>query len=148
MIYAIHAIGTEYIKFGKAASVGKRLRDLSICNPLELEIVAIADWPDEAERSIHKALEQHNHRGEWFKDSEDTKTVIELMTKKGRGLAKLRLMAGESRQAYSSSQGDSLARAHESQDRPILPAWQQAAINAWAAVMRENCGLAPKPENP
>ena len=39
MIYAIKAEGTVFIKFGKAASVGKRLKELETASPHELTII-------------------------------------------------------------------------------------------------------------
>ena len=153
MIYAIRAIGTDYIKFGKANNVGKRLAGHQVSCPHDLEIVAIAEWPDEAEKTIHALLAKHHHRGEWFKDSERTNTVITLMAKKGYGLRAIRNMLskeqGKIETAWiGSSQGHFLAGACENNNRPILPEYQQVAIAACAAVMRENCGLAPKTENP
>ena len=38
MIYAIRAVGTDYIKFGKAISVGKRLKELECGSAHELSI--------------------------------------------------------------------------------------------------------------
>lgn len=64
MIYAIRAVGTEYIKFGKARSVGKRLAELETGCPHDLEIIAVADWPDEQEKSVHLYLESLAHRRE------------------------------------------------------------------------------------
>lgn len=79
MIYAIHAVGTQYIKFGRAQSVGKRLKELETASPHDLHIVAVANWPDGAETAIHKHLQPHWEKGEWFRDSPDTQQVIAWM---------------------------------------------------------------------
>src|SRR5678816_3391319 len=79
MIYAIRALGTSYIKFGKAASVGKRLKELETGSPHELYIEAVADWPDEEERRIHRYLIDSYVRREWFEDGDGTNEVIGLL---------------------------------------------------------------------
>lgn len=89
MIYAIEALGTGFIKFGKAHSVGKRLVALECANPFELHILAVANWPDGAEKSIHRLLEPMHQRGEWFKDGKLTREVISWMTNGEAGLERL-----------------------------------------------------------
>lgn len=76
MIYAIRALGTDFIKFGKAKDVGKRYNDIQSTSPFELRIEAIADWPDYMERAIHKLL---SLRGEWFSDSPLTQEALEWL---------------------------------------------------------------------
>jgi hypothetical protein len=89
MIYAIRAVGTEYIKFGRASSVGRRLREMETGCPHELHIEAVADWPDGAETAIHRLLEDQCQNREWFKDCEMAKLIIEWMGNKDAGLARL-----------------------------------------------------------
>lgn len=89
MIYAIRAVGTEYIKFGKAKSVGKRLAELETGCPHDLEILAVADWPDEQERAVHRYLQSQAHRREWFKDGEMAQEVISWMADQENGMRKL-----------------------------------------------------------
>ena len=79
MIYAIHAVGTPFIKFGRATSVGKRLKELETGSPHDLYIVAVADWPDGAEAAVHKYLEPQAERREWFRDGERTQQLINWM---------------------------------------------------------------------
>ena len=76
MIYAIRAVGSGFIKFGKANSVGKRLNELETASPYELELVAVAKWPDTAERAIHRILEAHNTKREWFRECPESEQVI------------------------------------------------------------------------
>lgn len=92
MIYAIEAIGSGFIKFGKAKSVGRRLGELDTSCPHELTILAVADWPDwpdGAETAIHKYLEPMHAKGEWFKDSQITREVIAWMVNGAAGLERL-----------------------------------------------------------
>lgn len=91
MIYAIRALGTEYVKIGRAKSVGKRLKDLDTGCPHELHIEAIADWPEAHETAIHLYLEDHCQKLEWFKDSHRTKQVIEWLQQKDAGLRSFRV---------------------------------------------------------
>lgn len=130
MIYAIRAVGTEFIKFGKSKNVGRRLINLECTCPLELEIMAIANWPDEAEKTVHKVLEQYWHKGEWFIDSDTTKLVIKCMLK--NKLEQLRAMVKNERE--TSALLASLASAREASARPE---YEEAAIAAWYAALVE-----------
>lgn len=86
MLYAIRVLGTKYLKFGKAKSVGQRLKDLEVCNPHDLNIEAVANWPDEEERRIHLYLIAAHVRGEWFEDCERAAEVIRLFRDQKLGL--------------------------------------------------------------
>ncbi len=79
MIYAIGTVGLGYIKFGISNTPSRRLDDLQTACPLDLEILATAHWPDHLERAIHKYLECHAIRGEWFEDSYRTQDVIQML---------------------------------------------------------------------
>lgn len=78
MIYAIRAVGTDYIKFGHAVDVQTRLDTLQIGCPFELELVAACDGDHRTETWIHWRLCKAKawHRGEWFKDCEEVKKII------------------------------------------------------------------------
>ena len=84
MIYAIRAVGTDYIKFGYAkGSVERRLRTLQTGCPLPLEVVAVAKGDHCTETWIHWRLfkAKAHHRGEWFKDCDEVKKIIfEMMS--------------------------------------------------------------------
>jgi len=83
VIYAIRAVGTEFVKIGKAASVGKRLKELETSSPHELHIEAVANWPDSEERRLHRYLDGCSARGEWFKDGARLDDVIRLLRAPG-----------------------------------------------------------------
>jgi hypothetical protein len=86
LIYAIRAVGTQYVKLGRAGSVGKRLRELDTGCPHELHIEAVADWPDSHESSIHLFLADHCEKLEWFRDSPQTAQVIKWLQQGESGL--------------------------------------------------------------
>lgn len=79
MIYAIRAVGTPFIKIGKAKSVGRRLATLQTHSPFDLEILAVANWEDRRERALHRYLQDAHVRGEWFRECEAMTRVIEWM---------------------------------------------------------------------
>jgi hypothetical protein len=85
VIYAIRAVGTGYVKIGKANSVGKRLKELETSSPHELHIEAVANWPNEDERRLHNYLISLHVRGEWFKDGELMSEVINLFRDQENG---------------------------------------------------------------
>jgi hypothetical protein len=79
LIYAIRAIGTEFVKIGKANSVGKRLAEIQTHCPHDLELLAAPVWEDRMERVIHAHLRAHNERGEWFRLTPEVQQVIDWM---------------------------------------------------------------------
>jgi len=89
VIYAIRAVSTEFIKFGRAANVGKRMETLSTGCPHELELVAVADWPDGQEKAVHLYLQDHCQRMEWFMDGIKAQEVIGWMRDRENGMRDL-----------------------------------------------------------
>lgn len=89
MIYAIEAVGSGFIKFGRATSVGKRLKELDTGCPHELNILAVANWPDAMEGAIHRYLQDSLEKLEWFRDGPEAQRVLECMKDTTAGLAKL-----------------------------------------------------------
>jgi hypothetical protein len=92
VIYAIRAVGTEFVKIGKASSVGRRLKELDTACPHELHIEAAADWPDQQESAIHLYLKAHCEKFEWFRDSAQTIQVIGWLRAQEEGLRQFRVM--------------------------------------------------------
>lgn len=86
MIYAISAVGSEFIKFGRANSVGRRLKELETACPYDLQILAVADWPDGQESAIHAYLDASYQKLEWFRDGELTRKVIAWLLDAENGL--------------------------------------------------------------
>lgn len=89
MIYALEAVGTGFIKFGRASSVGRRLAELECGSPYELNIIAVANWPDHAESTVHRYLEPVSERREWFRDSSLARQVIAWMVNGEAGLERI-----------------------------------------------------------
>lgn len=126
MIYAIRAVGTEFIKFGKAKSVGRRLVEIQSTSPLELFIEVVADWPNLAEKAIHRYLEPMLERGEWFRDGLLTRQVMQWMTIGEDGLHFLQREAGRklkfTKEEISSPPRVSIAPARDKKRRKALAA--------------------------
>jgi hypothetical protein len=80
MIYAIRAVGTDFIKFGytEGKSYKRRVETLQTGCPYELEELAMCEGDMKAERMIHHRLFQAgaHYRGEWFKDCDEARMII------------------------------------------------------------------------
>ena len=125
MIYAIEAVGSGFIKFGRAKSVGRRLKELECACPHDLHIVAVADWPDGAETALHLHLRPVHERGEWFKDSDLTREVLAWMLNGQAGLESLQAQIPNNRDRRKLFQGPKPTETIESR-RAQRKAW-------WAA---------------
>lgn len=69
-------------------SPNDRLRELQVACPLELAIIATADWPHEYEAKIHYHLRHSAIRGEWFEATFRSQQIVGLMAEP-EGLRKL-----------------------------------------------------------
>ena len=80
MIYAIRAVGTDYIKFGytQDRSIKSRLDTLQTGSPYELQPLAFGPGDRTTEALIHMRLRRANahHRGEWFMDCKEAQAVM------------------------------------------------------------------------
>jgi hypothetical protein len=82
LIYAIRAVGTEYVKFGVTDNkVNRRLKGLQTGSPFELELLAQCEGGALTEDYVHRRLidAEAHHRGEWFKSCRETDKVIAEM---------------------------------------------------------------------
>ena len=83
MIYAIRAVGTDYIKIGYTTEdlLRTRLSTLQIGCPFELELIAAGPGTISEEQQIHVLLTAAGRyfRGEWFVSSPETDQVIERL---------------------------------------------------------------------
>ena len=126
MIYAIGAVGTEYIKFGYAQNVQKRLNQLQTACPMDLCLLASCKGSQRTEHGIHARLiaAKAHHRGEWFRNCAETQSIIENM--KDRSLqatldaAKAELMH-QNRHRRLGAVLELSARKSMEWDRPTLP---------------------------
>lgn len=83
VIYAIHALGTDFVKFGKASHVGRRLSGLQTSSPFELRLLASANWPNYAESQIFRLAKRERVRGEWYRLGRLSINIISLMKEEG-----------------------------------------------------------------
>jgi hypothetical protein len=83
VIYAIRAVGTEYIKFGYTAPelLRVRLGTLQIGCPFELEMVAYGpgDLAEEQRVHVHLTAAGRHFRGEWFISSPETQEIVDRL---------------------------------------------------------------------
>ena len=78
MIYVI-TDGNKNAKIGVAKNPIRRLSNLQISHPGTLVLLAVADWPDVAEKRIHYILRRDRLRGEWFRMNPDVYKLIKHM---------------------------------------------------------------------
>jgi hypothetical protein len=86
LIYAIRAVGTDFIKFGRANSLSRRMRELETSSPHDLVPEATAEWHNGQEKAIHAYLSEFAHKGEWFRDGDKPQQVMAWMRDKENGL--------------------------------------------------------------
>lgn len=79
MIYAIRAVGTNFIKIGYTSkSPLERVRELQTGCPLDLELVACCQGKKTMETWLHWRLlkAKAHHRGEWFTDCDEMRKIV------------------------------------------------------------------------
>ena len=86
MIYAIEAVGSGMVKFGRAKNPKNRLKELSTGSPHPLRLLAMANWNDDVERLIHAAFRHLRVNGEWFKEDDHVKMFIAYMMENPHGV--------------------------------------------------------------
>ena len=82
LIYAIRAVGTNFIKFGWVKnSFGLKHRTMLLQTgcPFKLKVLATLPGTLEQEQTLHQMLKGSHHRGEWFMLCSITRQAIELM---------------------------------------------------------------------
>ena len=79
MIYAIEALGLSFIKFGRTQNIEHRLTSLQIGCPVQLAVLATADWPNESEYVIHQLLADRRGLGEWFGVCDPVTRIVNQM---------------------------------------------------------------------
>lgn len=83
-LYILNCIGTDYRKIGITDNPNKRLCELQVGCPFELQIERLYVYKNSKrlEYILHNALAIHNVRGEWFNISlEDIDTIMHRATK-------------------------------------------------------------------
>ena len=110
VIYAIRAVGSEYVKIGISTKSGMgRIADMQTGCPFELVLIAEADWPHSEERRIHAHLKRlgRHARGEWFQRGGETDKLIDLLRDGHTGLE-----AWIKRSRYSRRKWATTSRSH------------------------------------
>jgi hypothetical protein len=84
VIYAIRAVGTEFIKFGytKDKSPKQRVASLQVGCPFRLEVEAFMPGSEQEERAIHGFLSDASVRGEWFRTTPMVLAILDEMKKR------------------------------------------------------------------
>jgi hypothetical protein len=59
----------EYIKIGFTSRLSKRLIELQVGNPLELDLLAAVLADQSLERCLHDWLKPYSFRGEWYRSA-------------------------------------------------------------------------------
>ena len=80
MIYAIEAVGSGRVKFGRAIDPPNRLGELSTGSPYPLRLLGSAEWPDDHEALIHETFRDFRVCGEWFEIDRDVKRFLEIFS--------------------------------------------------------------------
>lgn len=112
----------EAIKIGYSADVAARVREISIYQPLEPELIGTMPGGRSLEEAIHVFLRQHRIKGEWFRDCAEVRgTITDLIARGGP--------------AVDFSPPPRRRLVPISEPPPELPAWEAAAteLNAIAA---------------
>lgn len=78
-VYFIRPKGSDAVKIGTTINIEQRLSDLQTANFMELEILATIQLGEQAERELHKILENKHIRGEWFKLDDELMKFIEII---------------------------------------------------------------------
>lgn len=79
MIYAMHAVGLNMVKFGRAKDPDARLDVLKTGCPAPLELVGYLDCGDEVERLIHECFRYSRKHGEWFIEDDNVLSFVQVM---------------------------------------------------------------------
>lgn len=78
VVYMVGIEGTDHIKIGYSSDLTSRLSAIQTGSPNNVYIVAVFQGGKDAERQIHKAMDEFKVRGEWF-DGEKVKILIETL---------------------------------------------------------------------
>ena len=84
-VYAIHAVGSNYVKLGRSKEPLGRVRELQVGNPQRLNLLKMW-WCEgvfchEMERYLHNYFKEQNTSGEWFDmETSDADKIAEILT--------------------------------------------------------------------
>ena len=77
MIYFIRS--GQYVKIGVSANPWQRLAEFQTANPEPLEMLAVGPGDYGFESELHRLFGEHRGVGEWFRDNERIRAVVDFM---------------------------------------------------------------------
>jgi hypothetical protein len=79
--YVYFVAGGPFIKIGWSMWMRERIAGLQTGNPYKLELLATMPGSIDTEREMHDRFKDHRVEGEWFKDCQEIRNFIEVLTK-------------------------------------------------------------------
>ena len=77
MLYFIRS--GQYVKIGVSANPWQRLAEFQTANPEPLEMLAVGPGDYGFESELHRLFGEHRGAGEWFRDNERIRAVVDFM---------------------------------------------------------------------
>lgn len=65
-VYFVYAKAVNLIKIGRSAEPERRLDELRLLSPVELEIIGLVDGGSRREAELHQKFARYRSHGEWF----------------------------------------------------------------------------------
>lgn len=106
VVYMVGMEGSDAIKVGFASDLCARLIGMQVGTPSKLKVIAVFEGDRTSEINLHRELQEHHVRGEWFKAD----AVLALAEKMAdQGYVRMRLKVGEvlarpNKNGYSAAQ--------------------------------------------
>lgn len=66
-----------FVKIGIAADVRKRVKDMEMHNPYDLEITHVMLGKRKEEKELHQRFSAYRHKGEWFRYQGELREYVE-----------------------------------------------------------------------
>lgn len=80
VVYIIGAAGDEFVKIGYATDLSARLVNMQVGSARELLVHCVLEGDVKVESILHREMQEHHVRGEWFK-AEPVKALCEKLLK-------------------------------------------------------------------
>lgn len=78
VVYMVGTEGDPYIKVGYASELSSRMVNMQVGSPRKLIILAVFAGDLKAEAALHRELQDHHVRGEWFEYEEAKALALRL----------------------------------------------------------------------
>lgn len=73
-VYFIYAKAVNLIKIGRSADPERRLDELRLLSPVDLEVIGLVDGGSRTEAELHQRFAKYRSHGEWFHAAKEIKT--------------------------------------------------------------------------